>query len=517
MEKNIEFSDYQLDIFDAIENSDSNIAINAVAGSGKTTTIVEACKRLGENERNVIFLAFNNHIVEKLKIELKGFARASTLHSLGFSVLKSLYNFPEYGMKIKVDDWKYRKYVMNNVFSLSSLIKPDTDAARIYGFCCNVSKLFSLARVNLIKHNDKDLRELRNLCDEHNLITLYDEVEVCNTLLANAYKMPKDLIIDYTDMIVLPLFHKDAIPTYKYVFIDECQDLNTAERELMLCASKNGRFIAVGDRRQAINGFAGADCQSFDKIAAQEDTIELPLSVNYRCGREMIKLAQDIVPQIEAHEGAIKGEISETKELKKSLFKANDMVLCRKAAPLVGMCMKLIESGITAIVKGKDIGEDLKNIVEGANTKDIKGVLEYLENEKNKVVNIIREQRKCTEAEAKNSMKYINFADRCKCIENICQHSIKNASELKSYIGKIFSDDNVKNAVILSTVHKAKGLEANRVIILLPNKLPLKFPRQKEWELKQEMNLRYVALTRAKKELIFVNLTEPELIKQNIN
>jgi superfamily I DNA and RNA helicase len=223
------------------------------------------------------------------------------------------------------------------------------------------------------------------------------------------------------------------------------------------------------------------------------------------------------VPQIEAHEGAIKGEISETKELTKSLFKANDMVLCRKAAPLVGMCMKLIESGITAIVKGKDIGEDLKNIVEGANTKDIKGALEYLENEKNKVVNIIREQRKCTEAEAKNSMKYINFADRCKCIENICQHSIKNASELKSYIGKIFSDDNVKNAVILSTVHKAKGLEANRVIILLPNKLPLKFPRQKEWELKQEMNLRYVALTRAKKELIFVNLTEPELIKQNIN
>ncbi len=157
MEEKIEFSDYQLEICDAIENSSSNIAINAVAGSGKTTTIVEACKRLGENERNVIFLAFNNHIVDKLKVELKGFARASTLHSLGFSVLKSLYNFPEYGMKVKVDDWKYRKYVSENVFSLSSLIKPDTDPARVYGFCCNVSKLFSLARVNLIRHNDQDL------------------------------------------------------------------------------------------------------------------------------------------------------------------------------------------------------------------------------------------------------------------------------------------------------------------------------------------------------------------------
>jgi superfamily I DNA/RNA helicase len=205
-----------------------------------------------------------------------------------------------------------------------------------------------------------------------------------------------------------------------------------------------------------------------------------------------------------------------TKELAKSLFKPNDMVLCRKAAPLVGLCLKLIEQGITAIVKGKDIAEDLKNIVEGANTKNIGEVLEYLESEKQKVVNIVREQRKCSEADAKNSAKYINFLDRCKCIENICQYSIKSTTQLKSYIDKIFSDDNIKNAVTLSTAHKSKGLEANRVIILLPDKLPLKYPRQQPWELKQEMNLKYVALTRAKKELIFVDLTEAELVTAKI-
>lgn len=517
MAKEIQYSDYQLDIFDWVENKSSNIVINAVAGSGKTTTIIEACKRLGENERDVMFLAFNNSIVKELKDKLKGYAYASTLHSFGFSILRKLYNFPEYGMKITVDDWKYRKYVKDNIFSLSSLITPETDPARVYGFCCNVSKLFSLARVNLIKYSDDNLMPLRNLCDEHNMITLYDEVEVCNILLENAYKMPKDLVIDYTDMIVLPLFHKDSIPTYKYVFIDECQDLNKAQRELMLCASKRGRFIAVGDRRQAINGFAGADCASFDKIAKQPDTVELPLSVNYRCGKAMIELAQGIVPQIEAHKGAIKGEIIHTNELTKSLFKPNDMVLCRKAAPLVGLCLKLIEQGITAIVKGKDIAEDLKSIVEGANTKNIKEVLAYLEDEKKKVVNIVREQRKCSEADAKNSAKYINFLDRCKCIENICQYSIKSTTQLKSYIDKIFSDDNIKNAVTLSTAHKSKGLEANRVIILLPDKLPLKYPRQQPWEMEQEMNLKYVALTRAKKELIFVDMSEAELVTAKIN
>ena len=516
MLKRLEYSDYQLDIFDAVENGSENIAINAVAGSGKTTTIVSACRRLKENERNVIFLAFNKLIVEELKTKLKGYAEVSTLHAFGFHVLKKFYNHPQYKMFVKVDDWKYQKYVRQNVFSLSSIITPDTDAAKVFGFCCNVAKLYSLARVNLIQHSDKDLSKLRDLCDEHNLMTLYDEVEVCNILLADAYKMPKDLVIDYTDMIVLPLFHKEAIPTYKYVFIDECQDLNRAQRELMLCAAKNGRFIAVGDRNQAINGFAGADCNSFDKIAMQDDTIELPLSVNYRCGTNMIALAQEIVPQIKAHKGAIKGEIYHTKELNKSLFREDDMVLCRTSAPLVGLCMKLIESGITAVVKGKDIAQDLKNLIENANTKSIQEVLKYLDDEKKKMINTIREERKCDEAAAKNAMKYLNLEDRCKCIENICMYSIKDTTQLKSYINKMFTDDKIEHAVTLSTAHKSKGLEANRVLILLPNKLPLKYPQQKKWQEQQEWNLKYVAITRARKELIFVDLTEQELLKKKI-
>lgn len=515
--KRLEYSSYQLNIFDAVEHGDTNIAINAVAGSGKTTTIVGACKRLRASERDVIFLAFNKLIVEELKTKLSGYAYVSTLHAFGFSILKRLYNHPEYKQYVKVDSWKYMKYVRDNVFSLSRIITPDTDQAKIFGFCCNVDKLYALARVNLIQHNENDLSQLRSLCDEHNLLTLFDEVEVCNILLEDAYKMPKDMVIDYTDMIVLPLFHKDSIPTYKYVFIDECQDLNTAQRELMLSASKNGRFIAVGDRNQAINGFAGADCNSFDKIAMQPNTIELPLSVNYRCGTNMIKLAQEIVPQIKAHDGAIKGEIHHVRKLTKSLFKENDMVLCRTTAPLVGLCMKLIENGITAVVKGKDIAQDLKNLVENANTKDIKQVLEYLKKEKQKCIDILKEERKCSEEMAKNSTRYINLEDRCKCIENICMYSIKDTTELKLYISRLFSDEKIDNAVMLSTAHKSKGLESNRVLILLPNKLPLEYPHQQEWQKQQEMNLKYVAITRAKKELVFVDIKENELLKQKIS
>ena len=510
----MQYSPYQLDIFKEIENGSDNIAINAVAGSGKTTTIVSACKRLRQNERDVKFLAFNKLIADELKTKLNGYADVSTLHAFGFSILKKLYNFPQYRMYVKVDSWKYQKYVKQNVYSLSSIITPDTSAAKVWGFCCNVQKLFDLARVNLIQHGE--VKKLQALCDEHNLVNLFDEVKVCDILLEDAYEMPKDLVIDYVDMIVLPLFHKDAIPTYKYVFIDECQDLNTAQRELMLCAAKGGRFIAVGDRNQAINGFAGADCNSFEKIASLPNTIELPLSVNYRCGKNMITLAQELVPHIQAHKGAIDGEINHVNELTADLFKENDMVLCRTSAPLVGLCMKLIQSGITAVVKGKDIAQDLKLLIENANTKDIDQVLAYLNNEKEKLVATIKSDRKCTEAEAKQAQKYLNLEDRCKCIENICLYSIKDTMQLKSYIDKLFTDEKVENAVMLSTAHKSKGLEANRVLILLPNKLPLRWPQQLEWQLKQELNLKYVALTRARKELIFIDMEEQSLLQANI-
>lgn len=509
------YSDYQLDIFDEVENGTSNIAINAVAGSGKTTTIVAACKRLHQPSNKVCFLAFNKLIAEELKERLRGYAEVSTLHAFGFSVLKKLYNAPQYHQYIKVDSWKIQKYVRNNVFSLSSIITPSTDATKVFAFSLNVQRLYDLARVNLIENGEKN--KLQMLCDEHNIITLFDEVNVVDILLYDAYKMPRDLTIDYVDMIVLPLFHVEHIPHYKYVFIDECQDLNRAQRELMLNAAKGGRFIAVGDRNQAINGFAGADCNSFDKIANIEDTIELPLSVNYRCGTNMVRLAQDIVPQIQAHQGAIAGEINHVNSISKDLFQENDMVLCRTSAPLVGLCMKLIENGVTAVVKGKDVAQSLKCIIDNANTNSIQDILAYLENEKQKMITIIKTDRKCSDEEAKKSSKYQKLEDNCKCIENICLYHIKDARELKCYIDKMFTDEKVKNCVMLSTAHKSKGLEANRVLILLPNKLPLIWPQQKPWQLEQENNLKYVAITRARKELVFVDMTEQELLKANLN
>lgn len=508
MNNSVVFSEYQKSVFNSIKNEDCNLIISAVAGSGKTFTIVEACKQLGANENDVLFLAFNKSIQNELAIKMNGYANVSTLHAFGLSVLRKVYR------TFRVNDWKYRNYLKENVYTLSNMVTVDTPNNKLYAFICNTIKLFNLCRVNLIQSDEKD--KIEAVVEEHNIPLLFDEINVVSLLLDDCYKFDKhNKEIDFVDMIVLPLAEKRYIPTYKYVFIDECQDLNNAQRELMLLAARNGRFIAVGDRKQAINGFCGADCNSFDKIAAIPNTKELPLSVNYRCGVNMINLAKEIVPQIEAHDNAIEGEINHIDTLSVSTFKPNDMILCRSSAPLVGLCFKMLEKGITAIIKGKDIADMLISTIENSGAKTIDELLVYLQEYRNKTIKAICTNCKCEENDAKEKPKYIKVDDNCKCIENLCT-SAKSVKELVLTLKAMFSEERKKGAIMLSTIHKSKGLEADRVLILTPNKLPLKWKDQRDWQLEQELNLKYVALTRAKKELIFVDLDDKTLLETEI-
>ena len=491
------FSKFQMAIFNEVANGQGNLAINAVAGSGKTTTIVECCKLLRLNKFDVKFLAFNKAIVQELETKIGNYADVSTLHSFGFAVLRKV------NSKVKINNRKYINFIRESV---------DRNDKNFVAIVNNTNKLFNLCRVNLVQSGD--MSSINAICDEHQIVTMGNEMTIVNALLKDCYQLDNVPApeIDFTDMLVLPLTYKRYIPSYKFVFIDECQDLNCAQRELMLYAARRGRFVAVGDRNQAINGFAGADCNSFDKIATLPNTKELPLSVNYRCGRAMIELAQQIVPAIQAHDGAIEGDVNRVTEITLGLFQPNDMVLCRTTAPLVSMCFKLIQAGVTAIVKGRDIAEGLINLIDKSEAKTMKGFESYVEIEKQKLVKDICKKENCTAEEAEETGRYIAYMDRVNCIFAIGEN-VSKLESVKEYINKIFSDENIVNAVTLSTAHKSKGLESNRVVILLPNKLPLTWKNQLDWQYQQERNLQYVAYTRAKKELVFVDVEQKDLFK----
>ena len=508
------FSEFQKNIFNAVENGNTNIAINAVAGSGKTTTIVECCKRLHMDKYEVKFLAFNNSIVKELKAKIGNYADVSTLHSFGYSVLRKVSGGKDF-------DPNDRKYI-NIIKDCHMLAINDEDDKKNYLKALNnADKLFRLCRINLVQHGDT--KAIRDIAEEYNITPLVNEFSVVNDLLKDAYTLDCNdcnrngkINIDFTDMIVLPLSYRDQIPSYKVVFVDEAQDLSCAQRELMLAAAKGGRFVAVGDRRQAINGFAGADCQSFDKIANQSNTIELPLSVNYRCGSAIIALAQQIVPEIQAHKGAIEGVVDELTNLTLSDFHPNDMVLCRTSAPLVVMCLKLIRKGITAVVKGRDIASGLITLIDKSKAKTIRGFQSWADTEKDKLAREIAKSEKMTDSEARETGRYIAYCDRVDCILAIGEN-VSNLEGVKNTIDTLFNDTNLPNAITFSTCHKSKGLESDRVMILLPHKLPLTWKEQKDWEYEQECNLKYVAITRAKKELVFVRMEQAQLFALEFN
>ena len=513
---------YQQGIYDFITKEKGNAVVSAVAGSGKTTTLINALNLI-PSDLNVLFLAFNKSIAQELSERVpKGATNIEvrTLHAYGyFSLTKS--------HKCEIDNNKYRK-LLKDILSYSEHL--DMEYLKKYNFKSEmqfvndfifddsekeliddkiayfgrVQKLSELGRLNLIdlNHQDNGVDKLKELAIKHN-------VEIINGECYRAWlliKLGASYLVkaDFTDMVFLPNHLNIQTTKYDIVFIDECQDLNACQRELMKKAIKpdTGRFIAVGDPAQAIYGFAGADSDSFQQLCDIPNTITLPLSVCYRCGSDIIEYAKKIMPQIEASENAKKGLIENDSSYKKIV--KGDMVLCRNTMPLVSLCMKYLAQGTKAFVMGTDISASLITMVDSCRRKteefSCENIFARIYKEKNKLVNNIMNKEKCTEQEAEENSLVISFTDKISTLETLSNGCL-TGDDLIQKLKIIFSDD--ADGICLSTIHKSKGLEADRVFIIHSELMPSKHAK-KDWEKLQEKNLMYVAYTRAKSVLGFV-------------
>lgn len=485
-------SKYQRAVYSYIKYGKGNAVVDAVAGSGKSTTIVNAL-RLIPADKTVLFLAFNKAIVEELKHKVGDLpnVEVSTIHSLGCQAtrktLGSKINGSKYSIYIgeRIDD----KSLQGEMYSKFSPVQKMT-------WKRNIRQLVDLGRVNLIS----EVSQLRNIAEKYDLDIVDNEIERALEIIEWGKKNIKE--IDFTDMIYFPNILDIRMRKFDWVFIDECQDLNAAQRELFLkCVKPNtGRWIAVGDLRQAIYGFAGADAESFDKLKKLPHTVKLPLSICYRCDQNIITLAKTIVPQIEWREGALPGEVN--RDCKKEDVKDGDMILCRVTAPLVKLCMEYISKKVKAYVKGRDIGANLINMIENTECKTIHFALEEMEKELGRIIAKLIGTKICESSqEAQEHPKYVTYYDKVEAIRYISQGLEKSADVIQR-IKNIFDDE--KDGICLSTIHKSKGLENDRVFIICEDKMPLRGCMNIPWMATQEYNLIYVAYTRAKHYLGFI-------------
>lgn len=494
-------SKYQQDFFDWVEHGVGNAVIEASAGSGKTFLAVNAMKFIPKTEK-CLFIAFNKAIANELNLRLKGRSNitARTTHSLGYLMVRR-----NLGSHIEVDEYKYRSYVKNNIGELTTVGERLTGNQKLLEYVDNICALIDFSRLNLAQSE----KEINDIARKYDIAVSLDEclvVKKCLEWGRESYDT-----IDYTDMLWLPneLSLKPVGMTYDWVFLDEAQDASLASEKLFLkCIKRGGRFVALGDRNQMINLFAGSSEDAFDYLCNYSNTTIFPLPVTFRCAKNIVKIANTLVPKIMAKDDAPEGIVVEECHIRD--FKDGDMVLARTCAPLVRLYTKLLKRGVNCFIKGADIGTNLINILEGIDKEELGANLDKdgvfvrlydkLFNERNKLM----VTRNMDFDDATLSAQIMQKYDEINALM-VLGEKYKTKKSLIKHIQDIFKEED--NGVCLSTIHKAKGLEADNVYILCRSMMPSKLAKH-EWEKRQEFNLIYVAYTRAKNKLGFVSEKE---------
>lgn len=500
MEKQIQFSKQQLDFLNWAEKGHGSCILIAVAGAGKSTTIVEAAKRM---PGNCALMAYNKSAGKELQAKLDEKkipwhkATAGTAHSFGFSAYRKSFT------RVRVDGDKVLK-----------LIEPYAERDEIIAkFESKIKMLVSQAKQRAIGVfgsilDDKlwfDIIEHFDMADadEGSHLDPLWLIDQARQFLLRSNKQTD--VIDFDDMIYLPLLLRLRFFRYDNVIMDEAQDTNPARRALMAAMLKpGGRAMAVGDPCQAIYGFTGADNNSLDLIKEAFSAKEMPLTVSYRCPKAVVAFSQAWVSHIQAHPDAPAGKVSQSNE--EEFFKRDlgegSAVLCRLTKPLVQLAFSLIRKKIACKVEGRDIGQQIKNLAlrwKVQNTEALAHRLnDYLERETTK---LLAKKQEAKLALVEDTVKTIQVI-----IEQCNLEKKYRVDDVIRYIDDLFQDD-VKGVLTLSTIHKAKGREWETVYWLnRQGTCPSPWARQ-QWQKDQEDNLCYVAATRAKNELVELTIS----------
>ena len=491
---------YQEKIFDFIVHGNGNAVISAKAGSGKTSTCVTAIKLI-KPKNKVMFLAFNKSIAEELSQKLKDYPNVEvrTSHSLGFAIIRK-----NVEGEVELDEFKYRRYIKSNISELTT-IDVTLTKNQLYNYIESICALVDFARFNLAQTAE----EVKSLAVKYDVPIFFDECDVVIKVLE--WGKTELNSIDYADMVWLPVelsmnaraFQKD------FIFIDECQDQSLMSIELFLkCFKRGTRFIAVGDEDQCINTFCGSSEEAFQYMKDYPKTTQFDLPICYRCPETVVELAKTLVPDIKCREDAPKGDIIQ--KCWTSSLRSGDMVLCRSKAPLLKVYTKLLRKGIQCYIKGQDIGTNLKKLIEEVDIEELNtnlksdGVFVRLYDNLFEIRNKLMETKGLDYQDATLTNYITNSYDMIMAL-TVLAENYTTKTELLSHIDEIF--DETREGVILSTIHKAKGLEADNVYILCNSSMPSSLAK-KEWEKKAEQNLIYVAYTRAKKKLGFISEEE---------
>lgn len=460
-------TDEQLHCVALCKESD-RVKINAVAGSGKTSTLVLIAKELKQKS---LYVAYNKVVALEAEAKFPSHVTCKTTHSIAYA---------EFGRMLQHKLTRPKTGYVNVLgtgseiakgYGLESLYAPDGKEV-----LCSANTLGLFVRQTVDRYEQSaDLLLSKShipFTDMEKLIKEYPSavqivVKLANKLWSDRSNVKSNVLCTHDTYLKLFQLSKPVLP-FEIIYLDECQDSNACVLDIVL--SQKVKLVLVGDKRQAIYGWRGA-INAMEKIDCKEAT----LSKSFRYGQAIADIATIILNggmKIVGNEKiqSIVGEVNK---------KLPYMYLFRTNSELLSKAVRAVDNGEN--VKIEIDVKDFIKLLESATALSI-GDHKNVKHEKMlafKDFSTFMEDAKAQGGETQRLVRIIE--------QGQAKHMI---SVLSSYYPK------PNASVIYTTAHKAKGREHEQVILADDFPSPIVKGEYKGLS-EAETNLLYVAITRA--------------------
>lgn len=474
----------QAAIINESKTSTDNLLVSALAGAAKTSTLEMIAVALSNIP--ILSIAFNKRIADEMKLKLPSNVKAQTINSVGAGVWaafvgkKSLAvdKGKSYGILKLLVDSLHRSLLEGAYEDFSNMLQT-IRAAKVNGY---IPPMSFGAKNSLMTEEEFFSRIEDTPSDLH--------IRLVNDTLMKTIQQGYAGTIDFDDQIYLPTLFGGTFPTFPLVMVDEAQDLSPLNH-IMLRKLVVKRLIAVGDALQSIYAFRGALSNSMDALRETFKMRELGLSISFRCPQRVVEAARFRAPHMQWAPGAKLGEVQTLPHWRASDIPDGAAIVCRNNAPLMSCALKLIQAGRGVKLVGTELGPQLVKALKRLGPEDMtqQQVFEAIDN---------------WERERLLKTRNASLAhDKADCLRVFAAFGDSLGAAI-AYAEHIFA---AAGPVQLLTIHKAKGLEWSTVYFLEPDLIPSQYAITQE-EFTQELNARYVAITRAKENLYMVNLKD---------
>jgi hypothetical protein len=511
-------------IFTSQLTSNYNTMILALAGTGKTTALLQLVKIYTDRNLSVCCLAFAGRDKKTLEARCGGAAKVYTSNGAGLGILSGWARKQNRRLDVKNDAAYQMLFARCKEDGLIEVKDGKQDWKMSYHVFSTVLGLVDKARTILAlrspsKPSEQDWRDLAERFDYEISNDAWVNVLFYSAWLFGEMANLNNILIygvDFAGQVFLPVYHSlSPSITYDRVLVDECQDQSFVNREIARLYCK-GKLVAVGDKYQAIYGWRGADSDAVDEMRQlMGEPEQFPLTLCRRCSKAVIADAQALVPAIQALPEAPQGQrehIPESQLFDRLATERKGLVLCRANAPLISLCLKLLAKRIPATLARSNIVSDLLRMVDNLSEhNDALSVTDLLA-----TLSVYEAERlaKFAKANGRGATKAQILSDKANCIRVLAEN-VATAGDLKKLINELFplhlekaenGEQPADRNIILSTIHGAKGGEANTVYLLSPESYGISLFDQ-VWSGEQDRdNTLYVAITRARHTLVYAGI-----------